>query len=86
MSELDKNALQLAVGQRLACPAWPECGDDEGPCLACAQAAAIIAALEDRGRLLVLLAASRALIKRGPHSAAWAPFFDAVAALEGREG
>ena len=40
---------------------------------------AIIAALEDRDRLLE---AARELIRRGPQSAAWEPFFDLVAEIE----
>lgn len=57
MAELDLKA----AAARLACPAWPDCADDEGPCLACAQADAIIAALEDCERL-------RAALESGLHS------------------
>lgn len=38
--------MTRTVAMRMACPEWPDCADDEGSCLACTEAAAVIAALE----------------------------------------
>ena len=51
MAEFLGEPLTALVARRVACPEWPDCEDDEGRCLACAQADAIITALEDRERL-----------------------------------
>ena len=51
MAEFLGESLTALVARRVACPEWPDCEDDEGPCLACTQAGAIIAVLEDCERL-----------------------------------
>jgi hypothetical protein len=48
---VDIETLKRRVVMLMACPEWPDCGDDEGPCLGCTEATAIIAALE-RAELL----------------------------------
>jgi len=47
--------ITRTVAMRMACPEWPDCADDEGSCLACTEAAAVIAALERGARVEDLL-------------------------------
>jgi len=44
-------SLADTVAMRMACPEWPDCADDEGSCLACTEAAAVIEALERGARV-----------------------------------
>ena len=50
--------MTRTVAMRMACPLWPDCADDEGPCLGCTEAAAVIEALERGARVEALVKAT----------------------------